>query len=47
MPSIDSICKFNRKKCDFSVLRLWTGAYQPNVSFRNGIVSLRFSCSDA
>ncbi len=47
MPSIDLICKFNRKKCDFYVPRLWDAVYQPNVSFKNGMVSLRCACSDA
>ncbi len=41
MPSIGSICKFNRKKCDFYVPRLYSLRYQPKVSFKNGMVSLR------
>lgn len=50
MPTIESICKFNRKRCDFCVSRLWASlfkAYQPSVSLRKGMVSLRWACNDA
>gem|GEM_PF-4919544 len=28
MPTIESICKFNRKRCDFCVSRLWASLFK-------------------